>query len=101
MAQEKKKPLDKMTAKELRDVAKEIPDIVGAHGMNKDELLIEIKKAKGIPIEVSKKKSASIRELKQKIKELKTKFSETEDGTKAGYIKKRIIRLKKMSRRAA
>jgi hypothetical protein len=27
----KEKPLDKMTAKELRDLAKEIPGITGAH----------------------------------------------------------------------
>jgi hypothetical protein len=40
----KEKPLEKMTAKELRDLAKEIPGITGAHGMNKPELLTEIKR---------------------------------------------------------
>ena len=42
----KEKPLEKMTAKELRDLAKEIPGITGAHGMNKPELLTEIKKTR-------------------------------------------------------
>ena len=32
------KPLEKMTATELREVAKEIPEITGASGMKKDEL---------------------------------------------------------------
>jgi len=42
------KPLDKMTAKELREVAKEIPEITGVHGLNKAELLAAVKQAKGI-----------------------------------------------------
>ena len=68
MAQDKEsaaKPLDKMTVKELKDVALEIPEITGVHGMNKADLLSAIKQAKGIPEENTKKKSGSIRELKQ------------------------------------
>ena len=44
----KEKPLDKMTVKELREIAKDIPEITGVHGMNKSELLDAVKKAKGI-----------------------------------------------------
>ena len=44
----KEKPLEKMTATELRGIAKETPGITGAHGMNKAELLAEIRKARGI-----------------------------------------------------
>ncbi len=43
----KEKPLDKLTVKELREIAKEIPEITGVHGMNKAELLDAVKKAKG------------------------------------------------------
>ena len=43
-----KKPLDKMTVKELREVALELPQITGVHGMNKAELLAAVKEAKGI-----------------------------------------------------
>ncbi|NNL42079.1 MAG: transcription termination factor Rho, partial [Desulfobacterales bacterium] len=43
----KEKPLDKLTVKELREIAKEIPEITGVHGMNKAELLDAIEKAKG------------------------------------------------------
>ena len=36
-----KKPLDKMTAKELRElVLKQIPQVTGASGLGKDELLV-------------------------------------------------------------
>ena len=43
-----KKPLDKMTAKELRDlVLKQIPQITGASGLGKEELLVQIKEAGG------------------------------------------------------
>ena len=66
---EKEKPLDKMTAKELRDVAAEIPEITGVHGMNKEELLTAVKKARGIDLDKpGKKKSGELRELKKKIK---------------------------------
>ena len=55
------KPLDKMTAKELREVAAGMSEITGAHGMKKDELLAAIKKAKGIEetTPVKKKKTAA------------------------------------------
>ena len=44
----KEKPLEKMTAKELREVGKQLPEITGVYGMNKAELINAIKKAKGI-----------------------------------------------------
>ena len=102
----KEKPLEKMTAKELREVAKELPEIVGAHGMNKDELITGIKKARGIYEAGTgkKKKSGSVRELKSKIKQLKAKrlkAIDTEDEKTAAILRKRIIRLKKKTRRAA
>ena len=37
------KPLDKMTVKELKEVALELPEITGVHGMNKADLLLTIK----------------------------------------------------------
>ena len=67
----KDKPLEKMTVKELREIAKDIPGITGVHGMKKDELLVSIKEAKGIKDEPVKKAAGSTRELKLKIKALK------------------------------
>jgi hypothetical protein len=100
----KEKPLEKMTVKELREMAKDIPDITGVHGMKKDELIVEIKKAKGIKDEPIKKADASIAELKQKIKTLKVQRREAleaNDKKKATIFRRRISRLKKRTRRAA
>jgi hypothetical protein len=100
----KEKPLEKMTVKELREMAKDIPGIIGVHGMKKDELIVEIKKAKGIKDEPVKKADSSIADLKQKIKALKVQRREAleaKDKKKATIFKRRISRLKKKTRRAA
>jgi len=100
----KEKPLEKMTAKELRDVAKEISEITGAHGMNKEELVSSIKKARGIEDKIVGKANSSIRDIKKKIKTLKadrSKALEAEDKKLAAIYRKRIIRLKKKTRRGA
>jgi hypothetical protein len=107
--EKKEKPLDKMTAPELRVIAKELPDITGVHGMNKPELLKLIKKARGIE-ETAKKKGAagkSVRELKVKIKELKSKREtyaaemKEQGGKMLDIFRRRISRLKKKSRNTA
>ena len=64
------KPLEKMTVKDLRELAKEMPEISGVHGMMKEELVGAIKTAKGIPDEVVKRANGAIMELKKKIKAL-------------------------------
>ncbi len=100
----KEKPLEKMTATELRDVAKDIPDITGASGMNKSELVSAIKKARGIEDDTPKRSGASNREIKVQIKELKVKRQDalnSDDRKTATILKRRISRLKKKSRKAA
>lgn len=108
MAEDKKeakeKPLDKMTVKELREIAKEIPEIIGVHGMNKGDLLAAIKEAKGIKEAPKKKTSASTKELKDQIKALKKKKAEAQqvkDKQKTAIYRRQISRLKKKTRRAA
>lgn len=101
----KEKPLDKMTATELRAIAMELPGITGAHGMNKPELLESIKKAKGVEEAPSKKSRSdvSVRSLKVKIKELKKQKTACagEDNKKMTDIfRRRISRLKKRSRKS-
>jgi len=111
--EEKEKPLDKMTVKELRDVAKELGAVVGVSGMKKEELLTSIKQAKGLveerPRKVIKKKIPakkvwSLKELKQKIAVIKTKRAqavEQRDKRMATIYKRQISRLKKRTRKAA
>ncbi len=103
--QGKEKPLEKMTATELRQVAIDMPEITGASGMNKTELLKAVKKARGIE-EGARKKDAkvSIRELKERIRELKKKREqclEQDDKKWADIYRRRISRLKKKTRKAA
>ncbi len=103
--QVKEKPLEKMTATELRDMAINLPEITGASGMNKTELIKAIKKAKGIE-DTGRKKQAdvSVRQIKEKIRELKKQrqaFLEQDDKKKADIYRKRISRLKKKTRRVA
>ncbi len=98
------KSLEKMTVKDLREMAKDLPGIVGVSGMKKEELLVAIKQAKGIKDEPVKKVDASVAEIKKKIKAFKIQRQaalEAKDSKMATIYKRRISRLKKKSRRAA
>lgn len=100
---EKEKPLEKMTVKELRDLAKESTNLTGVYGMNKPELITEIKKARGIVEEVSGKTNTTVREIKKKMRELKVVQAAaiSEDNLRMARIfKKKINRLKKQTRKA-
>jgi hypothetical protein len=97
------KPLEKMTVKDLREMAKEIPEISGVHGMKKDELIAAIKEVKGIKDTPVKKTDASIGEIKSKIKAYKSQRQaaiEAKDKKMATIFKRRISRLKKKTRKA-
>lgn len=91
MAEKKKetteKPLDKMTVKELREIAKEIPEITGVHGMNKPELYSAIAKAKGIEEEPAQKpvKKKEVTSDKLTVADIKKKIQEYK-GQRAGAL---------------
>ncbi len=98
------KPLEKMTAKELRELAIKIPEITGVHGMNKAELIGAIKRERGIEDELGKQTDSSVRETKKKIRELKVKREavlKAHDAKMATIYRRRISRLKKKTRKAA
>jgi hypothetical protein len=100
----KEKPLEKMTVTDLREMAKEIPEISGVHGMKKEELIAAIKKAKGIVDERVKKADVSLGEIKKKIKAIKAQRQaaiEAKDKKMATIYRRRISKLKKKSRKAA
>jgi len=99
----KEKPLEKMTAKELREVGKELPEITGVYGMNKTELISAIKKARGIVEETKATPDASVRDIKKKIKSLKANRENAlhdNDKKMADIYRRRLIKLKKKTRRA-
>jgi hypothetical protein len=109
---EKRKSLDKMTVKELRDIAKGL-GAEGVSGMKKEELLTFIRQAKAVPEEKpqprkvakkTKKKELNVTQLKKRIMAIKAKRAEAlEKGNRrmATIYKRQINRLKKKTRRAA
>jgi hypothetical protein len=112
--EKKEKPLEKMTAKELREMALGLPGIHGVHAMKKEELIVAIRAAKGIPEPETKKEKKivskkekvilTVAQLKQKVKELRVKREELlqqRNLKMAEILRRRISRLKKRTRRAA
>jgi hypothetical protein len=100
----KGKALEKMTVKDLREMAKDMPGIEGVHGMKKEELIVAIKKIKGIKDAPVKKTDASVAEIKKQIKAIKAQRQgalEAKDSKRATIYKRRISRLKKKSRKIA
>ncbi len=107
-----KKPLLKMTAVELKEVAMEIPGAVGVTAMLKADLLSLIREYYGLEDEaVEKKKKVKKVKIKTTVKELKTKIielsakktdvRETGDPKQINTLRRRINRLKKQTRKAA
>jgi hypothetical protein len=102
--EKKQKPLDKMTAKELRELALTLEGIMGVHAMNKNELIDAIKKAKGIVDEKKKKTDVDVRALKLKLQELREKKEQAKaEGNKKRMddLRRKISNIKKRTRRAA
>ncbi len=106
------KSLEKMTVKELRAIALEIPRAVAVHDMKKAELIACIKEARGIkdegPAKIKKKVVAKIKlsksEIKGKIKKLKEErkaAQASKDKKQIDVLRRRISHLKKLTRRYA
>ncbi len=97
------KKLEKMTVKELREIALQIPEIQGVHGMNKEELISALKKVYGIE-EKPRKVGGSMRELKAKVakfKELAAKAKEEGDLERYERYRRLASRFKKRTRKLA
>lgn len=101
---ELKKPLEKMTAKELRDlVINQMPMIQGASGMDKDALVSKIKEVLGITVEAGGTKpfKAQILTMKAKMRELRLQKTAEGGRKEKDVIRRKVNRLKKLSRRLA
>lgn len=102
---ELKKPLDKMTQKELRELCIEkIPMITGASGMSKEELLPAIKEVLGIEeeeVDTGNPHKDEIAALKKSISELRTQKDAVENRKQREIIRKKINKMKKRTRRLA
>jgi hypothetical protein len=103
--EKKEKPLDKMTATELRKYALDLGEITGVHGMNKEELLSAIKEVKGLKDEGKAAKTVNVRELKEMARKARAQKLEAiaagEPRQKIDILRKKANRLKKQTRRVA
>jgi hypothetical protein len=94
--------LEKLTVVKLREVAHEYPEIVGATGMKKADLVNSILQARGEPVEREKKKDlVLISHIKKEIKKLKEEQAKAltdKDSKKTSVLRKKISKLKKQTR---
>jgi len=105
------KHLEKLTIKELREIAADIPHEKAIHEMKKEELISFIKEARGIKDETPAKKKKHIGKIKMTKPELKAKIRElkalrlealvSKESEKSLRLRHQISQLKKKSRRIA
>ncbi len=102
---EKEKHLEKLTAKELREMALEMGGITGVTAMKKEELIAAIRQAKGLPAKETRVKPVdTVLEVKRRIREFRLKRDELREAGKreeASRLNKKISRLKKRTRKFA
>jgi DNA repair exonuclease SbcCD nuclease subunit len=104
--------LEKMTTTELRDYAlKNHPAITGVTAMEKEELIAAIKKARGEEVKETPKKKKAVgkvksdkKALKEKIRAMKAekeKLLQAKNKKAMGRLRKKIKKLKRMTKRTA
>ena len=101
--EQKEKPLERWTIKELREEALKIPGVQGVHGLNKAELLAALRVEKGIVDTGIKQKGEGVRVIKAKLKDVqKLRDEERAQGatnTRLNILRRKISKLKKQTRR--
>ncbi|HEY1373958.1 MAG TPA: Rho termination factor N-terminal domain-containing protein [Candidatus Binatia bacterium] len=99
------KELRRLPMPKLRDVAKSETDLKGVGGMEKEELIKAIAKAKDIPYDVTDKDLNAIHSIKHDIRELKKEKGElltsSRDAKKLKKVQRKIKRLKRLTRHLA
>jgi hypothetical protein len=106
--EKKERPLDKMTTKDLRELALSIGGITGVHGLNKGELIAAIREARGEAAPKAGSKAATkaakavpVRELKAKLvtmRATKQELATAGDKKKVEIMRRKINRLKRQTR---
>src|ERR1051325_843243 len=99
------KELRRLPMPKLRDMAKAATTLQGVGGMEKEELIKAIAKAKNIPYDVSGKDVNAIHSIKHDIRELKKQKTEvltsSRDSKKLKKVQRKIKRLKRLTRHLA
>ncbi|HEY6199373.1 MAG TPA: Rho termination factor N-terminal domain-containing protein [Candidatus Binatia bacterium] len=99
------KELRRLPMPKLRDLAKAETDLQGVGGMEKEDLIKAIAKAKDIPYDVTGKDVNAIHSIKHDIRELKkhkgTLLTSSRDAKKLKKVQRKIKRLKRLTRHLA
>jgi hypothetical protein len=99
------KELRKLTVLKLRELAKQVTDLQGVVGMEKEDLIRAIAKAQGISYEAPAKDASTVSSVKQEIRALKKQkdelLSSGKDRIKIERIRSKIKRLKRLTRKLA
>ena len=99
------KELRKMTVPKLRERAKQVTDLEGVMGMEKEALIVAIVKAEGIAYEAPPKDVTTIGSVKHEIRALKKQVEEihasSKDHAKVHRIRRKIKKLKRRTRQLA
>jgi hypothetical protein len=99
------KDLQRLTLPKLRDLAKQETDLKGVGGMEKEELIKAIAKAKDISYDESHKDTNAVHAVKQDIRALKKHKAELlasmPDREKLRRIRRKMKLLKRLSRHLA
>jgi aspartate oxidase len=94
-----------MTMPKLRDLAKQVTDLQGVLGMEKEPLIQAIAKAQGISYDAPAKDANAIHSIKHDIRELKKQKTEiltsSRDRKKLKRMQRRIKLLKRLTRHLA
>jgi hypothetical protein len=102
---EKEKQLEKLTVKELKEMALEMGGITGGTAMKKEDLIAAIRGAKDLPAKQTREKPVdTVVEVKKQIRESRAQREELrEAGRRADAMRlnRKIGRLKKKTRRLA
>ena len=96
--------LEKLTVTKLKEDAREYPEITGATGMKKSDLINAILKARGEPVKKEKKEPVLIAGIKKNIRVLKKEREKAlaeKDSKKISQIRIQIKKLKRQSRQIA
>ena len=102
---EKEKHLEKLTTKELKEMALAMGGITGVTAMKKEGLIAAIRQAKGLPVKETREKPLdTVLEVKQKIREFRLQREELREAGKraeTSRLNKKIRQLKKKTRKLA
>jgi len=99
------KELQRLTLPKLRELAKQETDLEAVGGMEKEDLIRAIAKAKGIAYDESAKDTNAIHAIKQEIRALKKQKAEllatAPDRRKTRRIQRKVKLLKRLTRHLA